>query len=183
MAIPQHTPPSEPPLPLSTGLMVVIGHLEHLGALHALVALLDPPAPQHPARPAAARSSEGVDVLWRVCVVAGVLSAAVTNDTACLVRPHTLAVGGLRDKGRERATDETWRDRGGQKEGRQNGGPRPYAAACCAAGWAGACGGMARGVCWRPMRPAQRPARTGLGAAGPGKCAAGQGTSGHVQRI
>ncbi len=71
--------------------MVIIGHLEHLGALHALVALLDSPAPPNSSRHPTPRvpGAGGVDVLWRVCMVAGMLSAVVTNDTACLVRPHT----------------------------------------------------------------------------------------------
>jgi hypothetical protein len=96
------------------GLMVVIGHLEYLGALDRLVALLDsaggstPPLSSAKSRmqPAGASAADSradirsaasgdasasvedngaATILWRVCLLSGGLSAAVTNDTACLV--------------------------------------------------------------------------------------------------
>ena len=82
--------------------MIVIGHLEYLGALDRLLALLDssagastPSTEQQRAQSQegseragelSAESGGAASVLWRVCLVSGGLSAAVTNDTACLVR-------------------------------------------------------------------------------------------------
>eukprot|EP00292_Cryptomonas_paramecium_P021999 CAMPEP_0113708776 /NCGR_PEP_ID=MMETSP0038_2-20120614/29182_1 /TAXON_ID=2898 /ORGANISM="Cryptomonas paramecium" /LENGTH=157 /DNA_ID=CAMNT_0000634545 /DNA_START=182 /DNA_END=652 /DNA_ORIENTATION=+ /assembly_acc=CAM_ASM_000170 len=65
------------------GLMIVIGHLEELGIMQRLAVLLEPAN--------AGGEVDGHAIMARVCIVGGVLSAMVTNDTACLAMAPVVA--------------------------------------------------------------------------------------------